>query len=255
MFSFGWETFKKRPWFFIGVTVLIIVINFLIGKIINAIAANGGVMALLGNIINLATSTLIGMGTVALYLKAHDNTESALVADLWHPQGFWRYLGAILLYGIAMIIAMIPFIIAIFLGIVSIFTAIGFSEGGNAGGASGASGVIGIVAFILALIGIVLALYVSSMLIFGPYTVIDRGTGPINALKESMRITKGNRWKIVGFLVVGILIAILGFICLFVGIFVAAPVISLALTHLYRMLSGAAPMQTPTPVAAPAPIT
>ncbi len=71
---------------------------------------------------------------------------------------------------------------------------------------------------------------------FAPYLVIDRGKGPVAALKESWRITKGHKWQL--FLLVLALIGInlLGLLALFVGVLVSAPVTWLAVAHAYRTL-------------------
>jgi uncharacterized membrane protein len=80
--------------------------------------------------------------------------------------------------------------------------------------------------------GIILAL----ALYFTTYLIVDRKMGPIEALKESARITKGHRWEllVLSFLIVFVVLA--GIICLFVGIFVAIPVTSLAMVAAYRKL-------------------
>src|SRR3989344_8672258 len=113
---FGWETFKKRPWLFIGALLIMSIANAIIGQVAKAVGADpAGVLA--GFAINFAGNTLVGMGTVAFYLKAHDATDSVSLNDLWHPRPFLKYLGTIILYGIATLVAMIPLIIAVFLGI------------------------------------------------------------------------------------------------------------------------------------------
>lgn len=82
--------------------------------------------------------------------------------------------------------------------------------------------------------GIILALALS----FATYLVIDKGLGPISAFKESMAITKGNRWNlfVLGLAICGL--NILGLLALVVGLIVTIPVSMLASVHAYRLLSG-----------------
>jgi len=82
---------------------------------------------------------------------------------------------------------------------------------------------------------------------FATFIVIDRGLGPIEAMKESMRIGRGYRWPLLGFIALCMLIIVAGVMALFVGLLVAMPVVTLAFTHAYRVLSaqaGAAPAAT-----------
>src|SRR3989344_9373223 len=109
--KFGWHTFQKRPWFFMGATLTVFVIEWVLGALADAIGT-AGPEALLATVVNAVGSVLLGMGTTALYLKAHDSVASVGIVDLWHPRPFWKYLGTTILYGIAILLAMAPFIAA-----------------------------------------------------------------------------------------------------------------------------------------------
>ena len=76
--------------------------------------------------------------------------------------------------------------------------------------------------------------------IFAPYLVVDKGLGPIAALKESARITKGNLPRVLALMGAITLISILGLVALIVGLLVAVPVVSVAYVSAYRRLSAAA---------------
>ena len=73
-----------------------------------------------------------------------------------------------------------------------------------------------------------------------PFTVIDRGAGPIDALKESWRITKGHKGQLalLGLALLGI--NLLGILALVVGLLVTVPVTWLTIAHVYRTLSAQA---------------
>jgi len=95
-------------------------------------------------------------------------------------------------------------------------------------------GVVFVVGLILLIIpGVIVSLVFGMAL----YLVMDRGLGPIEAMKESARITRGNRWRlfVLGLAILGI--NILGMIVLLVGLFVSIPVSILAMMHAYRTLS------------------
>jgi uncharacterized membrane protein len=194
-FSFGWNTFKKRPWFFVGVIVLLFVIQSVIGALQNALPG------FLGFLLSLITSTLLYAGMLNLFLKAHEDVASAHYQDLWHPKPFLNYLGLsillMLIVGVGLILLIIP--------------------------------------------GIILAL----MFFAAGYLVIDRHLTPINALKESARITKGNLWKLFFFFLASAGLSILGMLPLFLGLLVVAPVIALASVHAYRTLAHAAGEMVP----------
>ena len=79
-------------------------------------------------------------------------------------------------------------------------------------------------------------------IIFGPmfmsttFIVIERELGPIDAMNESHRITRGHKWQLFGFVLVLLLINVLGLLALVVGLLVSIPVSTLA----YRVLSATA---------------
>lgn len=71
---------------------------------------------------------------------------------------------------------------------------------------------------------------------FFGYLIVDKGLGPIEALKESARITKGNKWNLFLFGILLGLINILGALALLVGLFVTIPTAMIANAFVYRKL-------------------
>jgi uncharacterized membrane protein len=195
---FGWETFKRRPWFFTGSTVVILLVSGLINGLTTgidtAITGSPEEPSLVGSLINLGLGTLISMGATAFYLAAHDNPDSADLSMLWHPRPFWKYLGTSILLALAV--------------------AIGF--------------------VLLIVPGIIFGL----MFMFATFIVIERELGPIDALSESHRITRGHKWPLFGFVLLLLLINVLGVLALIVGLLVSIPVSTLAFVHAYRALGG-----------------
>jgi uncharacterized membrane protein len=107
-------------------------------------------------------------------------------------------------------------------------------------------GLVVILGFILLIVpGIILALG----LLFSSYLIIDKGKGPIEAMKESWRITKGHKWQLLLFVLALAGLNILGFLLLLVGLLVTVPVTMLAMVHVYRKLEHAASEVASVPVA------
>ena len=103
-------------------------------------------------------------------------------------------------------------------------------------------GLIVLVGFVLLIVPGVIAILAY---MFVQYLVIDKGLGPIEALKESARITRGSRWELLFLLLIVFVLNILGAVALLVGLLVSIPVTALAMVHAYRTLE--AKVGRPTP--------
>jgi uncharacterized membrane protein len=195
---YGWETFKRRPWFFVGTALPIVVLSGLVdsltGRVDALVTGSPEHPSGLGLVINLAFGTLLSMGATAFYIAAHDNPDGAELSMLWHPRPFWKYLGLSILLAI----------------------------------------VVGIGLALLIVPGIILFL----MFMFSTIIVIERGLGPIDAMSESRRLTRGHKWQLFGFTLLLFLINVLGLLALIVGVLVSIPVSALAFVHAYRALGG-----------------
>jgi uncharacterized membrane protein len=202
---YGWETFKQRPWFFVGATFIIAILYAVAGGIGSGIDSLFGGSAeqptIAGSIVNYALGALISMGVTAFYLAAHDNPEAAEFSMLWHPQPFWKFLGTSILVTLAIIVGFVLLIVP---------------------------GIIAMLFFM-----------------FSTLLVIDRGLGPVEAMKESMRITAGYRWPLLGLVCLLLLILLAGALALMVGLLIAMPVTTVAFVHAYRVLSGRTGQATP----------
>ncbi len=193
--SFGWNTFKSRPWFFVGTFVIYALAQILLSSVQKSMP---GIVSFL---LSLIVSTLLYIGLITIYLKAHTSAMAPQYKDFWRPAPFWRYLGASVLLGLIVVVGVILLVVP------GIYAALAFA--------------------------------------FTGYLVVDKGMNPIAALKESARLTKGNRWKLLllGLAILGL--TILGMIPLFLGLLVIGPVSMLAGIHAYRTLEqaqGAAPV-------------
>ena len=69
------------------------------------------------------------------------------------------------------------------------------------------------------------------------YLIIDKGLGPVAALKQSSKLTKGVEWDLFLLGLLSGLILLLGVFVLFIGLFAAIPTTMIAATYVYRKLS------------------
>jgi uncharacterized membrane protein len=92
---------------------------------------------------------------------------------------------------------------------------------------------VGVGTILLIVPGIILSL----MFLYVGYLVVDRRLGPIEALKESYRITTGVKWPLFVFGLVIVLVNIVGMVCLGIGLFVSVPITMMASAYVYRQLS------------------
>jgi len=213
--DFGWETFKKRPGFFVGTSLVILLLNIAAGAVTSVIDAGlTGSMdktTPISFMADLVLGTFINMGVTAFYLNAYDNPDTVSLASLWHPQPFWKFLAASLLLGLAIVIGFLLLIVP----------------------------------------GVIFTL----MFMFATFIVVDRELGPIEAMKESKRLAHGHKWALLGFVLMLALINLLGVLALGVGLLVSIPVSSLAFVHAYRTLTANAgpPPAITAPTATPVP--
>lgn len=70
-----------------------------------------------------------------------------------------------------------------------------------------------------------------------PYFILDKGAGPIEALKLSGTATTGFKWDIFFMSIASYVIILLGALCLFVGLFAAVPVSLIAWGFVYRKIT------------------
>ncbi|MDO8575999.1 MAG: hypothetical protein Q7R90_01650 [bacterium] len=114
MIRFGWETFKKRPWFFIGVFLVVSILSsggqFQTGKNIDYTPATI-ILLVVVSVAFAAIQILAKMGSIQFVLKAHNNSESTTFGDLWAPHPFWKFVGGSILVGVIVIIGFILLIV------------------------------------------------------------------------------------------------------------------------------------------------
>jgi hypothetical protein len=78
--------------------------------------------------------------------------------------------------------------------------------------------------------------YFALKYMFASYLVIDKGLGPIDAMKASADLTKGVKWDIIGFMGASMILMYAGILALFVGLLISVPVATLAYAVFYDAL-------------------
>lgn len=73
--------------------------------------------------------------------------------------------------------------------------------------------------------------------LFAPWLVVDKGMGPLEAMKASSRMTMGMKWDLFGFLAAGYVVFAIGVVCLGVGVFVTGPLFAIASAMVYRHMA------------------
>jgi uncharacterized membrane protein len=214
--KWAWETFAKRPFFFVGVGIISLVIQLALGSFETALT--GPVdpvrplelmftpMGLLASIVSFVVTILFTMGLWNLTLKAQADVMSPKFKDLWYPKYFWSFLGTNILTGIIIFVGLILVIVP---GIIAML-ALGFAT----------------------------------------LIVLTKHMKPIEALKESYRITKGKWLQLLLFYIVLVVINFIGAIPMGLGLLITIPISLLAMAHVYKALDGA-PHTEPKEATAP----
>lgn len=170
----GWESYKRRPWYLLGLTIAVTVL-FAVS---------------IGNMVATALSSIVYAGYLIILIK-HYRGEAFVFDDLFMSDKRWIYFAFLaIIKGILILIGLICFIVP--------------------------------------------GVYLAVRWIFAEYLVIDQGMRPLEALRESSRLTEGHRWHLFLYSVVAVLLLLLGLLCLLVGFFVAMTVLLVATFVLYE---------------------
>lgn len=85
---------------------------------------------------------------------------------------------------------------------------------------------------------IIPGIHIGLRLLFTSYLIVDKNLNFVDAIDQSWNMTKGKTMDLFFWVLIAFCIALLGLIALVFGLFIALPVISLALAYLYVKLSG-----------------
>ncbi|MCI0597667.1 DUF975 family protein [Candidatus Parcubacteria bacterium] len=210
--SSSWRTFKSRPLIFVKAEILLVVIALAFSIVTGALDVGGRIadtkgMAGVAIILALASSVIT---LLSIYVSIVMNNMGVIKFYLTAHD----FVGSVKLRDL-----WAPHPFWNYVGTAVLLT---------------------IIVFVGLLLLVVPGVIASLMFFAAPYLVMERHLSPIEALKESARMTRGNRWNIflLGLAIVGI--NILGALALLVGLLVTVPLSFLACAHAYRTLAGGA---------------
>lgn len=82
---------------------------------------------------------------------------------------------------------------------------------------------------------------------FYGYFIVDQEMGPIEALRQSGKITYGDKWYLLGFWIVMFGVWLIGVILCGVGLLFAIPIILVATAYVFRKLASSVPASSSAP--------
>lgn len=231
--GFGWSVMKNNFLFFLGVIVVSTLIS-MPGQILGEVMKRHPeaipqaippfwFFVLLAVI--FIVEIIVSIGLIKITLSFCDGLKPRFSTLFDALDCFWRYIGAGLLY--ILIICSVPVMCYLLFTLPSKMMRCQFST---------AFFVVPALVFIFILIVI---LSIKFSLCF--YFVVDKGLGPITALRASSRATNGAKLSLFVFGIVCGLVNFLGAICFIVGLFATIPTVMVAMTFVYRQLSEQTP--------------
>jgi hypothetical protein len=210
MLKMGWAKAKEHLWINIGIMIVAMLAVYLPMIVLAGIGGAvdmPGLFALLGVLVTIAISAVVGAGMIRVFLNIADG-KAPSVGLLFSEKGSAvNYILASILYSIIVMVGFFLFIIP----------------------------------------GVIWSL----KYMFVPMLVVDKGMKPMDALKESARLTDGMKWDLFAFYHVVGIVMMLGYIALGVGVLVTVPAGMIAYMGVYRIFVPAT-ASAPAPAAAPA---
>lgn len=203
--KFGWAQFKKRPWLFVKAGIVLAALQIALNAISSGLgtASNNatGIMAIIVGIVSLVVSL------ASIYIGVTVNNMGVLTFYL-------KAHDDVAAPTLRNLYRPHPFwryfLMSVFIGVAVL---------------------VGLVLLIVP--GIIVALMFS----LAPYLMLEHDYKPLQAIKESQRMTKGNRGKLLLLVLAIIVMNIVGAVLLLIGLLVSVPVSTLAFVHAYRMLA------------------
>ena len=223
--GFGWHVTMDNFLFFVGVFIVLVIISLPL-QILQVVEEHypgifHPVLGLLLLPLVLIINVILTIGVTKITLNFCDGQKPKFSMLFDGLDCFWTYVAAAVLYSLITMGAVIACVLLPML--LPATTAIPWF-----------APLTFLAAFILTVV-----LLIKYSLCF--YFVIDKGLGPVDALMASSRTTKGAKWGLFFFGILGSLINFLGAVCFVIGMFVTFPMVMVAMALVYRQLSAQTP--------------
>jgi len=208
-----WNLFKLSPWFFVGLTAIMIVINF----------AGGEKMPFWMILLSLIAGVIMSYVWLSVALAAVDKKTELLSFKKFRYhlptlRNFFKYVGVWIVSGACIAALLLPFVI-VGSYIMMLVT-------------SGVFVIIGILPFLIP------GLYIMIRLVFAQTSYVDRKGTIMQSLRHSWTMVKGDVfWTVLLTMIASIVLIIVGILLLGVGFLAAYPMSIFLTTLLYRKLS------------------
>lgn len=237
----GWALTKRHFIVMLGLLLGFFVFSFLLSMLggSNTMSVRYWVVWF----VSLVVSLIFEIGYMKLFLNAIDGEEPrfSVFSDVLNKMVLFPYLGLKVLLSIFFLVV---FLVVWGVGLLAspsfrmiLATLNDMNMPLDISSVSGWMGVFDCSAFLISsAVGILLMLYLAVRLFAAPLLLIDRGTGIIESIRMSFRITRGNEWKIVGLYLLCLLINLLGICALIVGVVVTIILSYFAIMVAYRQI-------------------
>ena len=237
----GWALTKRHFIVMLGLLLGFFVFSFLLSMLggSNTMSVRYWVVWF----VSLVVSLIFEIGYMKLFLNAIDGEEPrfSVFSDVLNKMVLFPYLGLKVLLSIFFLVV---FLVVWGVGLLAspsfrmiLATLNDMNMPLDISSVSGWMGVFDTPAFLISsAVGVLLMLYLAVRLFAAPLLLIDRGTGIIESIRMSFRITRGNEWKIVGLYLLCLLINLLGICALIVGVVVTIILSYFAIMVAYRQI-------------------
>ena len=198
----AWAMMKDQFWLIFAITL----VGMLIGSFVPVV--------------------LVGPMMCGIYMCLLDKIDGRPLVFDRLLKGFDHFLPG-LIVALVIMVPMVVFIVAIYIPMIAMAFA------GNAVSEDMLLPVIiGII--IMELVVGILMMILHSLIVFSFPLIVDRGLNGFEAVKLSARAVWANRGGVAGLFGVGILVAMVGYLALCVGVYLALPVLLMAMAVAYR---------------------
>lgn len=219
-FAFGWHSTRDH---FLQVLVVLGIslginwlLRFLFDGLVDASTAGQTAAFALITLMVIVFEVLVQIGVIKEILCVVRGAHPDLHRLLSHRDFFFKVLAGWIVYGLFIFLvcalSFLPFLVIGAVAKMPLFFVLGF----------------------LATLGV--AVYAIITFSFARLIVVDHGSSPLQSLRLSEEITRGNRAKILLFFVLSGLLNLGGFLLFFLGLIVTIPVSFFALIWVYEQL-------------------